>query len=85
MSASVIDSCRDAAQQAVTAVLNGDRDQAVRIVTGHDDPLLVALVLIDLAAYIHHRWARASGLGPAERRDAWRQLLLEIESWRAQS
>lgn len=79
----VIDTCRDAAQQAVTAVLHGDRDEAVRIVTGHDDPLLVALVLVDLAAYIHHRWARATGIDHDGRTDAWAALLLDIESWRA--
>lgn len=42
------------------------------------DPLLLALTLADLVAYVHHRWATATDVDEDQ---AWRELLLDVAEW----
>lgn len=74
---------RDAAVQAVTALLRGAQDLAGRILGEHDGQL-VAFVLADLAATLHTRWAAESGFDRAGRDEAWVQVLAEFEAWRVE-
>lgn len=83
-----LDRCRDVAQQAVTAALHGDRDDAAMIVLDLDTRtpeglLELALVLVDLVAHVHCRWAAALSMDDEQARDAWRELMADIETWRA--
>lgn len=74
-----IDQARDTAQQTVSACLHGDRDTAADLATGFPMPELLALVLADLVAHVHTRWARGAGAPPIE---GWQALLSDIEEWR---
>ncbi len=73
-----LDQARDTCQQAVTALLNGDRDTAGDILVEGDCTLL-AFVCADLVAHVHSRWAGATDIDSLE---AWRELMLDIEEWR---
>lgn len=77
-----IDAGRDAAQQAVTAALHGDRDIASDIVREHPDLLTLALVLVDLVAYVHTSWAWATGMSMESRNESWAELMADVEEWR---
>jgi uncharacterized protein YaeQ len=77
-----LDPARDVAQQAVTAVLHGDRDQASLIAADHPEPLELALVLLDLVAHVHCRWAFTLGLDDIQARAAWTEIVADIEHWR---
>lgn len=76
---SQIDDARDAAQQAVTACVHGERPLGVDIIAGYPDHQVLALVLADLVAHVHHRWAATHGVNHL---DAWKLLLADIEQWR---
>jgi hypothetical protein len=80
---SLLDPHRDTAQRLVTAVLTGDRDLAVTLVADVDHPRVLALVLADLCAHVHHSWANAVDFPHDRRLDAWRWLLLDVETWRS--
>lgn len=73
---------RDAAQQVVTALIHGDRDEAFTIAQEFDDTLVLALVLGDLCAYVHYRWSRALSFDADQRSAAWASLLADVEEWR---
>lgn len=75
---------KDTAQQAVTALLHGDRSLAGDLITGPDDLLALTLVLADLTAYTHVTWTRALGGDTSEAREGWASLMADIEEWRAQ-
>lgn len=75
----VLDELRDSAQQIVTCLLHGDRGLASDIAKAVNGPVVLVLVLADLVAYTHHRWALATGV---PRDQAWAELLLDIEEWR---
>jgi hypothetical protein len=79
MTAAMITEAQDVAQAAVTAALGHDRELASNIVTEHYDPTVLALVLVDLAAYIHHRWSKATGL---DREQCWIELMHDVAEWR---
>lgn len=78
-----LDAARDAAQQAVTACLHGDRDTAVQIVQDYPDGTILALVLADLVAYTHHNWGRTLGMDGDAIRESWAELMADVEEWRA--
>ena len=80
---SLLDPHRDMAQQLVSAVLAGDRDLAVTLVADHPHPRVLALVLADLCAHVHHSRAEAVDFPEDRRIEAWQWLLLDVESWRA--
>lgn len=80
---STLDECRDTAQQAVTATLHGDRVDAAWIVLDQPETLELALVLVDLVAHVHCRWAHAIGMDDEAARDAWRELMADVETWKA--
>ena len=83
MSHDLLDVARDTAQQMVTCLLAGDRPQAVTILDSSSVPHeVMALVMADLVAYTHHRWARSLGIDRAE---AWQELMLDVEAWRVES
>lgn len=72
----------------MTVSLDRCRDVAGMIVldldTGTPDGLLeLALVLVDLVAHVHCRWAVALGMDDESARDAWRELMADIETWKA--
>lgn len=73
------DDARDAAQAAVTAVLGGDRELAFDIVTEFEDPLQLALVLVDFTAFVHNSWARSTTV---PREQAWQWLMTDVAEWR---
>lgn len=77
-----LDHARDTAQQAVTATLHGDREDAAWIVLDHPDQLELSLVLVDLVAHVHCRWAHALDMDDEQARDAWRELMADIEQWK---
>jgi hypothetical protein len=77
-----IPEARDTAQQVVSSLIYGNRHEAVDIAAGYRDPLVLALVLADLTAYVHYRWSRATGLDGDGRAEAWVSLLADIEEWR---
>lgn len=81
--AETIDAARDAAQQMVTACLADHRIIAADIAESYPDPLILALVLADLVAYTHTRWTRAIGGDDEVRIESWRELMLDVEEWRA--
>ena len=85
MSAASIDTARDAAQQMVTACLHSDRGTASQIAQDYPDPLVLALVLADLVAHVHHRWSTVVGMGTGDRNAAWAELMADVEEWRAES
>jgi hypothetical protein len=75
------DAARDAAQQAVTAAIHGDRDLASRIVTGFEgEPLALALTLVDLVAFVNYQWADSVGVNPAA---GWQVLMAGVEATRS--
>jgi hypothetical protein len=74
-----IDTARDAAQQVVTALIHRDGGLAGELAKAFPDPLILALVLADLTAHVHHRWSAAIGADPAE---GWQMLMADIEEWR---
>jgi hypothetical protein len=74
-----IDGARDAAQQVVTALVYNDRALAAKIAEGYPDPLILALVLADLTAHVHHLWADTVGAPPV---DGWQTIMVGIEDWR---
>lgn len=74
-----IDGARDTAQQVVTALLHKDRALAAEIAEGYADPLVLALVLADLTAHVHCRWADSIGAPAAE---GWQALMADVEEWR---
>lgn len=85
------DPARDAAQQIVTARLNGDSDTAAAIASEfvHSDPnggLLLSLTLVDLLLFLHRSWGRSVfGEAWTEQlsRGAWTQLMVDVEELRA--
>lgn len=77
-----MDDARDAAQQVVTACLQGDRSTAVKIAQEYPDGTVLALVLADLVAHVHCRWGNTVGFSSQQTRDAWKELLLDVEEWR---
>lgn len=79
-----IDTARDAAQQVVTACIHGDRSSAVDIAQEYPDQLVLALVLADLVAFVHHKWGRAVGFDQAQIREGWAELMADVEGWRAE-
>lgn len=81
---STFDDARDAAQQLTTACMHRDRDLAGQIFLEVPDHVALALplVLADLVCHVHHRWASALGMTPDEARQAWVELLADIEDWR---
>lgn len=83
MSDATIDTAMDAAQQMVTACLADHRIIASDIAEAYPEPLILALVLADLVAYTHTRWTRAIGGNDEVRIDSWRELMLDVEEWRA--
>lgn len=77
-----IPAARDVAQQVVTCLIHGDRDRGVDLAVEFEDPLVLALVLADLVAYVHYRWSRAVDFDDDQREGAWADLLVDIEEWR---
>lgn len=77
-----LDHARDTAQAAVTAALTYDRELAAQIVQESSDDPVLPLVLVDLVAYVHHRWCRVFGFDDAQRLEAWSELMLDIAEWR---
>ncbi len=83
MTRSLLDPHRDLAQRLVTAVLAGDRELAVDLIADFHDHHVLALVLADLCAHVHHSWAEAVDFPTDERLQAWQNLMLDIEHWRS--
>lgn len=77
-----LNTARDAAQQAVTAVLHDERALASDIVVDHPEPLELALVLVDLVAHVHCRWAAAISMDDQQAQQAWTELMADVEQWR---
>ena len=77
-----IPTARDTAQQLVTLLLHGERHEAVDLANEYADHLVLSLVLADLVAYVHDRWAKACDFTTADRNEAWRSLLADVEEWR---
>lgn len=89
-----IEAAKDAAQAMVTCVVHGDRPGAVEILEAygrdHGASDALALVLVDLAHYVHLSWlhvaCKAAGV-PAPRKselagmsaDQWQGILLDVE------
>ena len=78
---------RGLATAAVTACLFGEREQAEEIIdeTWEDDELdpgTLALIIAELAAYLHVLYGEAVGLTCCESADVWRQLMTELAEWR---
>jgi hypothetical protein len=76
----MVDRARDAAQQIVTAFLHGDRERGVDIAVEFPSEIVLALMLADLVAYVHHTWSVELGVNRSE---AWVRLLADLEAWRA--
>lgn len=99
MGAPQIEAAKDAAQAMVTCVVHGDRAGAVAILDAygreHGTPEVLALVLVDLAHYVHLSWfhvaCKAAGAPAplagtelaAASADQWRGILLDVECRRA--
>lgn len=77
-----IPAARDTAQQVVTLLLHSEREEAFEIAQDFDDHLVLALVLADLVAYVHHRWARALDMDKEAQAGAWHSLMVDVEEWR---
>ena len=85
------DPARDAAQQIVTARLNGDGETASTIAVKFidSDPnggLLLSLTLVDLLLYLHRSWGHSilAGLWTEKvSRNAWTQLMADVEEMRS--
>lgn len=77
---STFDEARNQAQLIVTCLLTGDRDQAGDEWDGMNDAqiLACALVLADLVAYVHCRWANAVGINVHR---AWQELMADVAQW----
>jgi hypothetical protein len=76
------DGARDTAQQMVTALLAGDRDLCADIAEEYPMPLVLALVLADLCAFVHVNWTEGTGTGAENRLEEWQALMQGIEEWR---
>lgn len=77
------DAGRDTAQQILTALVNGDRSTAGDLAAEWEDtypPIILSMVLADLCAYVHIRWATAVGMSSVE---SWTELMTDVEGWRA--
>lgn len=77
-----IPEARDAAQQIVTLLMHGDRHEAIDLAMEHEDHLVLAITLADLAAYIHYRWGRALDMDGPTRLGAWQSMLADVAEWR---
>lgn len=84
MSSDAIAEAKSIAQSLVTAILHDDRDLAAELAGEFCERedlgggIVLALVLGDLASYVHKRWADSVGLCPAHTQEAWQDILTEI-------
>jgi hypothetical protein len=78
------DKARDTAQQAVTALLAGDRHLAGDIIDEYPHHKLLACVLADLCAYVHVQWTVTMSFdGDREGRlKGWQAIMRGIEEER---
>jgi hypothetical protein len=68
----------DVAQAMVTAILHGDRHTAVELAASAENDLLLALVLADLAAYVHVSWAQVLGCDADARNRGWTAIMADV-------
>jgi hypothetical protein len=75
---------QDRVHRLITGLLHGDRGTAAEELAQLDELeiLRVAMVSLDLAAYVHTRWADALCMDDDTRNAAWAEMLLDVAAWR---
>lgn len=78
-----IEDARSIAQSCVTELLHGHRSEVAVVVEDLDNlsARILALVALDLVAYVHHSWSRATGISHEGRNESWSELMLDVAEW----